>query len=44
MSTISARGKNRPLEEGLSFLTTPFGIIPLNELVGVDCELFWVRE
>ena len=40
MSTISARGKNRPLEEGLSFLTTPLGVLPLNELVGVDCELF----
>lgn len=40
MSAISARGKNRPLEEGLSFLTTPLGVLPLNELVGVDLELF----
>jgi mannose-6-phosphate isomerase len=40
MSAIPARGKNRPPEEGLSLLTTPSGVIPLNELVGVDPELF----
>lgn len=40
MSAISARGKNRPPEEGLSRLITPFGLIPLSELVGIDPELF----
>jgi mannose-6-phosphate isomerase len=40
MSAIPARGKNRPPEEGLSLLTTPFGVVPLNELISIDLELF----
>jgi mannose-6-phosphate isomerase len=40
MSTISARGKNRPEEEGLTFVNTPLGIISLNELITADLELF----
>jgi mannose-6-phosphate isomerase len=40
MSAISARGKNRPPEEGLSLLTAPSGIILLNELIRADPELF----
>lgn len=40
MSAIPARGKNRPPEEGLSLLTTPSGVIPLNELIAVDPGLF----
>jgi mannose-6-phosphate isomerase len=40
MSTISARGKNRPPEEGLSFVSTPFGILQLKELIEADSELF----
>lgn len=40
MSTIPARGKNRPVEEGLSFVITPSGVVSLNELVTADLELF----
>ena len=40
MSTISARGKNRPEEEGLSFLKTPSGVISFNELIAADLERF----
>jgi mannose-6-phosphate isomerase len=40
MSTISARGKNRPSEEGLSFVSTPSGILQLKELIEADSELF----
>ena len=40
MSAIAARGKNRPPEEGLSFLKTPSGLIALTELVAADPELF----
>ena len=40
MSTISARGKNRPSDEGLSFLNTPSGIIQLKDLILSDSELF----
>lgn len=40
MSTISARGKNRPVEEGLSMLTTPSEVVLLNELIAADLELF----
>lgn len=40
MSTISARGKGRPEEEGLSVVVTPSGLIPLKELVSSDPKLF----
>lgn len=40
MSTIPARGKNRPAEEGLSVITTASGVIPLNELISEDPNLF----
>ncbi len=40
MSTISARGKNRPEKEGLSNIITPLGIIELKELIASDLPLF----
>lgn len=40
MSTISARGKNRPEKEGLSNIITPSGVIELNELIAADLNLF----
>jgi mannose-6-phosphate isomerase len=40
MSTISARGKNRPTDEGLSLIRTPKDIIPLDTLISSDLDLF----
>ena len=40
MSAISAKGNNRPPEEGLSFMETPSGLISLNELAATDPGLF----
>ena len=40
MSTISARGKNRPEKEGLTYVETPLGVITLNELIGAGLNLF----
>lgn len=40
MSTISARGKNRPIDEGLSLIRTPKDIIPLDTLISSDLNLF----
>jgi mannose-6-phosphate isomerase len=40
MSTIAARGKNRPENEGLTILNTPEGNISLQELIALDQELF----
>ena len=40
MSTISARGKNRPTVEGLSIVVTPSGLISLKELIASDPDLF----
>jgi mannose-6-phosphate isomerase len=40
MSTISARGRNRPEKEGLSYVVTPLGEISLNELIDSDLNLF----
>jgi len=40
MSAVSARGKNRPENEGLAFLETPEGAIPLKDLISSDLELF----
>ena len=44
MSTISARGKNRPSDEGLSILQTPAGDITLQELISADLGLFLGEE
>ena len=40
MSTISARGKNRPEKEGLTYVETPLGVITLKELIALDISLF----
>lgn len=40
MSTISARGKNRPVQEGLTMLKTPTGEVLLNELISINKALF----
>lgn len=40
MSTISARGKNRPVNEGLSMLRTSTSTIPLDVLLSSDLNLF----
>ncbi len=40
MSTITARGKNRPINEGLSLIITAEGNIPLKQLIDSDPELY----
>jgi len=40
MSTITARGKNRPEKEGLSFIETDEGTIPLKQIIDSDLTLF----
>jgi len=40
MSTITARGNNRPENEGLSLIETEDGIVPLRELIDSDKELY----
>ncbi len=40
MSTVTARGKGRPEDEGLSLIETPIGVRSLKELVESDKELF----
>ncbi len=40
MSTVTARGKGRPENEGLSLLDTPDGVKSLKELVDSNKELF----
>ncbi len=40
MSTVTARGNNRPANEGLSVLKTPSGDVLLNKLLEIDPELF----
>ena len=44
MSTVTARGKNRPENEGLSLMQTPSGLIPLKELVDSNLELYLGKE
>ena len=39
MSTVTARGKGRPEDEGLTLLETPIGVKSLKELVESDKEL-----
>lgn len=40
MSTVTARGKNRPEDEGLSIINTPSGKKSLKELVDSNLDLF----
>ena len=40
MSTITARGKNRPKNEGLSLIETDDGILTLKDIIDSDKELF----
>lgn len=40
MSTIIARGKNRPKNEGLSMIETPDGDLPLKELIESNLKLY----
>ena len=40
MSTITARGKNRPENEGLSLIKTEKDILPLKEVIDADPELY----
>lgn len=44
MSTISARGKGRPANEGLSILRSPEGEISLKELIDSERELFLGKQ
>lgn len=44
MSTITARGKNRPEDEGLSLIKTDDGILPLKDLIDSDIELYLGKE
>ncbi len=44
MSTIAARGKNRPENEGLSLIETESGVIPLKDLIASDPALFLGEE
>lgn len=44
MSTITARGKNRPENEGLSLIKTENGILPLKELIDSNPELYLGKE
>ncbi len=40
MSTIIARGKDRPVNEGLSLVKTSTGLVPLRDLINADPTLF----
>jgi len=40
MSTVTARGKNRPENEGLSFIETEDGILSLKELINSNLPLY----
>jgi mannose-6-phosphate isomerase len=44
MSTITARGKNRPENEGLSLITTDDGVLSLKELIDSNKELYLGKE
>lgn len=44
MSTITARGKNRPEDEGLSFVETTDGVLPLKKLIDSNLELYLGKE
>ncbi|MGS0525527.1 hypothetical protein ACU8V7_10310 [Zobellia nedashkovskayae] len=40
MSTVTARGKNRPDDEGLTKVHTADGLVTLKSLIDTDKELF----
>ncbi len=40
MSTITARGKDRPKDEGLSMIETPDGTLPLKAIIDSNPDLF----
>jgi len=40
MSTVTARGINRPKNEGLSLIETEDGVLPLKELIDSNKELY----
>ena len=40
MSTVTARGNNRPKDEGLSLIETEDGVLPLKNLVDSNIELY----
>ena len=40
MSTITARGIDRPQDEGLSLIDTPDGVLPLRDIINSDTELY----
>ncbi|CDF78668.1 mannose-6-phosphate isomerase [Formosa agariphila KMM 3901] len=40
MSTVTARGNNRPEDEGLSLIETEEGTLPLKELINSNVELY----
>lgn len=44
MSTVTARGINRPKDEGLSKIETPNGLFTLKEMIDADKELFLGKE
>ncbi len=44
MSTVTARGNNRPKDEGLSLIKTEDGILPLKELIDSDKQLYLGKE
>ena len=44
MSTITARGNNRPEDEGLSIIETNDGPIPLKKLIDANPELYLGKE
>ena len=44
MSTVTARGKNRPANEGLSLIETDDGILPLKALIDSNQELYLGKE
>ena len=44
MSTITARGKNRPENEGLSLINTDDGIVSLKDLIASNPELYLGKE
>lgn len=44
MSTVTARGKNRPADEGLSLIPTADGTLSLKEIIASDKALFLGKE
>ena len=41
MSTISARGKNRPEKEGITYVETTLGVVSLSELISSIDTITW---